>query len=447
MSWTNICADAEALEVTFDAQTHFEDGFDFLHIVDSSGAELAGSPFTGDRLAGKTVFVRGNKVVLRLETDSAVSDWGFKVASIFVRRADPNPLTVARQDLTVFWEVQNQGAVTAPAPWYGGVYVSTNPAWSTAAIPIRRELVGEPLDSSANYSQITTLSVPNVGAGDYYLILRAEDEQQSTNELATPLRIENVDLAAIGLKAPASAAPQEQISVTWIATNRTSRAALPDWYDYLYIRQGPNSNFVDRVWRNATVPAGGTYSVKRTVTIPTVAAGTYDLEIQVNPRDLAETNLTNNLISVPISIVAADLVGVTAVIDGAVAGGEWFSAGFTVSNASSATAYGPWHDVVYLSRTNRLTAEAIQVAEAAQYDAVSPHTTYIQYFDLNLSADYTGDWFLLFQADGATNLSDGNMEDNVVAVPLRINAADLIPTSFRATIGGSTHLVASPQQT
>ena len=79
--WTYTVAGAGELRLTFDSQTKLESP-DKLHILDASGNEAEGSPFTGTTLAGQTVVVTGDTVKLQLETDENITRWGFKVTSV-----------------------------------------------------------------------------------------------------------------------------------------------------------------------------------------------------------------------------------------------------------------------------------------------------------------------------------------------------------------------------
>ena len=78
--WAYTIKDAVSLNVTFDAQTNMEDGFDYLYIYDADGKEVG--KYTGTSLAGKTITVNGNTVKIKLATDKAGTAWGFKVTDV-----------------------------------------------------------------------------------------------------------------------------------------------------------------------------------------------------------------------------------------------------------------------------------------------------------------------------------------------------------------------------
>ncbi len=78
--WSYRLDGASSLNVTFDARTEMEDGFDYLYILDGSGKEVG--KYTGKELAGKTVSVPGDTVQIRMASDDAGNVWGFKVTSV-----------------------------------------------------------------------------------------------------------------------------------------------------------------------------------------------------------------------------------------------------------------------------------------------------------------------------------------------------------------------------
>ncbi len=80
-AYTLSCS-ATSINVTFDSQTLVEQGFDFIYVMDGSGVNIGGSPFTGRDLAGATKIVPGNTVKIRLTSDASVNSYGYKVTNV-----------------------------------------------------------------------------------------------------------------------------------------------------------------------------------------------------------------------------------------------------------------------------------------------------------------------------------------------------------------------------
>jgi len=73
---------AASLIVTFSGDTKVESSYDKIYITDAGGANINGSPFTGNVLAGKTVIVPGKTVKIYITSDSSINYYGYKVTNI-----------------------------------------------------------------------------------------------------------------------------------------------------------------------------------------------------------------------------------------------------------------------------------------------------------------------------------------------------------------------------
>lgn len=78
--WIYTDKNAENLDVTFDSRTNVEESFDYIYIYDSQNNEIG--KYTGTELAGKTVELSGNTVKIKLVSDKAGEEWGFKVTDV-----------------------------------------------------------------------------------------------------------------------------------------------------------------------------------------------------------------------------------------------------------------------------------------------------------------------------------------------------------------------------
>lgn len=95
-TWTCVVdGNIAAVEITFDAQTSLLNG-DFIHLTNGVGTPIAGSPFTGQSLAGQTKTVAGNTARIRLVTDGAGQDYGFRITNIVGVPAGNPDLTITK---------------------------------------------------------------------------------------------------------------------------------------------------------------------------------------------------------------------------------------------------------------------------------------------------------------------------------------------------------------
>ncbi len=87
--WVYTSAGAEKLTVTFSAETAMEPGFDSLQLYDGKKNRIG--TYTGTELAGQSVEIPGDTVILRLVSDASGSAYGFSVSSIVPYVFQPVP--------------------------------------------------------------------------------------------------------------------------------------------------------------------------------------------------------------------------------------------------------------------------------------------------------------------------------------------------------------------
>lgn len=84
-----LAGSPSAIAVTFDALTQVESGYDKIYVMDGSGVNITGSPFTGTELAGQTKQISGATVKIRLTSNGSVNYYGFKVTNVSVGDTTP----------------------------------------------------------------------------------------------------------------------------------------------------------------------------------------------------------------------------------------------------------------------------------------------------------------------------------------------------------------------
>ena len=125
-----------------------------------------------------------------------------QVVPITITTADLTPTAftapssaTAQEAISLSWTVTNQGTGTAQRSWADYVFLSTDPVYSGSDTHVF--FVGAPtaLAVGANYSRTQTVTVPNVPAGDYYLILRVDhhnfvyEADETNNQAVVPITI------------------------------------------------------------------------------------------------------------------------------------------------------------------------------------------------------------------------------------------------------------------
>ena len=79
--YTYTCPGAEYLKLTFSQNTQFESNCDWLYIYD--GKENLLESYTGNALAGQTITIQGDTVVLNLTSDGSATRYGFSLDAVY----------------------------------------------------------------------------------------------------------------------------------------------------------------------------------------------------------------------------------------------------------------------------------------------------------------------------------------------------------------------------
>ena len=224
-----------------------------------------------------------------------------------------------QQSISVSWTVDN---FVSPLPedatadlWQDNLYISPSPTCCEGAIFLGSWSHAGGLTLNERYTQTQTVTVPDLPAGDYYVIVRidvtdAQAEIDEDNAISTRIRITTPDLVATSLRAPGAsvvASAQQVIPASWIVSNRGTGPTLASWQDTLYISPSPTccaGAMPLGTWPSPTalVPHGS-YQQTRPITVPTLAAGSYYLIVWTNATgSLHEEDDDNSRLAIPVTI-------------------------------------------------------------------------------------------------------------------------------------------------
>ncbi|MEK7676988.1 MAG: pre-peptidase C-terminal domain-containing protein, partial [Verrucomicrobiota bacterium] len=227
--------------------------------------------------------------------------------------------------LVVRYAITNQGTVSISGKWQWAdtFYVSTNAFLDASATQIAIFYENQSLPASAVYSRTNVVTIPDVAAPNYYLLLKADGQNQigeiseGNNVWAVPMTNNLPDLAASNLQAFGEAVIGRTIQVTYAVTNRGVLPIVAEWYDGSFLSSNATWDAGDVRIGDAYVDLalgfGDGYLVTNNATLPKWPPGTYYLIARADANNwLVESNEANNAISVPITLTAPVLpVGVT----------------------------------------------------------------------------------------------------------------------------------------
>ena len=227
-----------------------------------------------------------------------------------------------------------------------------------------------------------------------------------------------------------------QINIEWTVTNNGTESANAYWYDSVYLSTDETLDAEDldleQFWTGDLRPvaAGGSYTASTTVTLRGAAPGNHFLLIQTDEYDdQRETDETDNVLAVPVSVTAANLAPIELDVPETAASGSAISVSWTVENTSDLPADADWYDYFYLSIDAVFDSTDQQLAGFSG-STIAPGENYSSTQSLSLYQASPGPQYLLLVVDGDQALGETDEVDNVLAMPINIGLPNLIVSSI-----------------
>ena len=362
--------------------------------------------------------------------------------------------------ISVSWSVLNSGAVPANADWYDSVYLSNDQTWDSGDrwIAAFWEAARSPLAANTSYTDTQNITIPsNAEIGDKYLIFVTDqyssfsppNQQAETNEndnaYAVAITLGAPDLIISGATASSSGVVNGSINVSWTVKNQGTTDAPADWYDVIYLSTdnifgNGNDSYITEQYISTQTPlaANGSYTINREVNLPNVTPGNYYIYVHTDSYNYqGETNNNNNYSQAfAITIGAPDLIVSNVTAPEAAALGEAVSLSWTVQNQGTVEAPADWTDYIYWSSNDTYDGSDtfITSISAAAQTPVAAGASYSKTQNITLpnQVNSVGNGYLIVRADGNNAQGETNENNNNRAIPIRIDAPDLIVSNATA---------------
>jgi hypothetical protein len=369
------------------------------------------------------------------------------------------PSTVSGlEPVTVTWTDDNIGDAVAeafytfsPQQWYDNLYLSTNQEVSPGAVQIGTNYftyyqpnsypVTNLLAPGQTLTNIQTVNIPEVRAGNYYLVVlvnadnQVDEYNRNNDTLAMPITVVPQDMAVVSMTAPPAADSRDTIQVGWNVTNNSAGTIYPNWTDKVYVSPDPvldgQAVLLGSFQETNTLNVNSNYLASNPVTLPGLAPGNYYLLVSVNAfGTIVETNLSNNFASIPIDIGSPDLAAQSLVMSTNLSSQEPLGVVYSAANVAGVEAVPTWIDQIFLSRDGTIEAGNISLGIYNQNLPAPVGTSYTNLIDTVVPGVPAGNYFVLLDVDANGYFAEPNLANNLLAQPVQISNPDLTPTNF-----------------
>ena len=372
--------------------------------------------------------------------------------------------------IPVSWTVSNIGLTsTTNKKWYDSVFLSTDQVYDEGDIEVASKSKGSkysryttPLAAGESYTLEENITLDNdIELGNYYLLFVVDDvndryynyhddysygRQAETDETdnvkVVPIELieSNADLNITPGTVPASAKINETITLDWTVTNEGTDAALANsWQDKVYVSDDEYLDEGDLEIDSQTnelepfLAADDSYSTQSNIYLSNeIKAGDkYLLFVTDTDKEQGETDETNNVKAVPISLNIPD-VDLSLTVDRSPASAVVQSEptiSWTVTNNGTEAALSPsWRDYIYLSDDEVYDEGEDRYVGYSTYnndDLLAAGESYTKSRTIDIPQTKTGERYLLFVSDFKDTQADTDRTNNTVAVPIDIKAPNL----------------------
>ncbi|MFN6484393.1 MULTISPECIES: CARDB domain-containing protein [unclassified Nostoc] len=358
----------------------------------------------------------------------------------------------AGSTIQLSYEIENQGNASAGYS-YTKFYLSQDLSLGSEDIFLGDDYVDNIL-SGYYRSESTTLTIGNsVAAGSYYLVYQADgynyvaESNENNNAVADVINITKPDLIVQNTSNPSSAAAGSSIQLNYQIKNQGNASAVASNTKF-YLSQDLNIGNED-VYLGydyvSGIAAGSYSSESTTVNIGSnITAGNYYLAyIADGDGNVAESNETNNGIAGVITITPtqkSDLIVQNTSAPSTASVGSTIQLSYQIKNQGVGGAVATTTKF-YLSKDNAFSNDDVLLGSDG-VNAIAAGATSSETASLIVNnAIATGNYYLLYQADGAGNAVESNETNNFASKAIAITQADLIiqnAVSPSTTAVGST---------
>ena len=389
------------------------------------------------------------------------------VASAQAKDFSDNSISVARlgETIQLTWTVENIGVATTNSFWDDYIYLSDDEFFDNLDTLVDSRFISSPLtplDIGETYDLTQTVTIPNSAAtGNRFLLFwtdrfnRQGESSDSDNTLAIPielvapnLEVSTTQVTDINDNPISQAVAGETIKLGWTIENTGTVATTSSfWQDYVYLSDDAvfdnsdtliSSRFINPPF--IPLEPGETYDIlPQDITLPSSVSGgdRFLLFWTDHFNNQGETDNDDNILAVPIEVFVPNLeVSAAQVTDTAgdpltsITLGQSINLSWTTQNNSiTVDALGNWSDQVYISDDTTFDFSDTFLASqfTGSFTPLAAGDSYtITLNNITIPLTGVGDRFLLFIADSNGEQSETDESDNIVVIPIQVNAPPVV---------------------
>lgn len=329
------------------------------------------------------------------------------------------------QKLNLQWTVTNEGSGRADAPWTDCL-VFVDDLVPTRVLQLACVPRATPLNSGAAYEGTALVEIPNVGPGNWKIVLvtdRGEavpESNEADNAVSSPVvPIRHPNLMIADLVTSPTGSEGQPLHIVYQVWNTGPVPASCRWREAIYLssedRRG-DDRYLGSLSCTGELEPGGNKIRRATVQLPGGIQGLFRVLVILNPdADPPEVNADDNMaISNSFVVGSPDLaIASLAPAPGGAVLGEAVHFSWRVTNPSGFPVWSDWLDCVFLAPAEQPQAE-IKLGCLPNPRPLMAGTSYDAASTFTIPPLPEGQYWLILRTDANQSISEYNENNNEV---------------------------------
>ncbi|NET08656.1 MAG: hypothetical protein F6K16_28965 [Symploca sp. SIO2B6] len=354
------------------------------------------------------------------------------------------------QPTTISWSVQNTGNSSTQASWSDRIYISDSPDFDPQSATLLEfknnpKALGASVDDDNSYTQEATITLTDISPGEKYLFIVTDSDEtqgeidETNNIFSTQITVVTADLQVVATNVPEQVVLNQPTQVSWTVQNTGDGPAQGSWTDTVYLSDSPtlDASAIPLYPEQISIALGissedNEYTQTAEITISGSITGTKYLLFVTDDQDAqTETNESNNIRAVEITLTAPDLQPSVTVPETVISGNS-VAIDWNVENVGTAsTPDTAWVTHFYWSKTENI--EDAELIETVTTETIlAPAHQDSGTFSLDLPLDAEGQYYLIMVTDAEGAIAEVNVSDlsaesnNTIIQPINVELAPYI---------------------
>ena len=344
--------------------------------------------------------------------------------------------------ISVSWKIKNTGLGAASGSWYDAIYLSNDAVLDVTDTYLGAVINPSALNASQNYTQSTSVTLPNGISGNYYIFIESDkygyigevnnsnNSARDTGKMVVTLT-PPPDLIVTTVTRPSVAFSGATANLTYVIKNNgTGETRSGGWYDRVYLSTekvlNGTSYQLKTNYHSGDLKVDSSYSITTSVTLPNYISGKYFFVVQtdLNNNEYEHASESNNtkgsdtikvILTPPPDLIITNLSSVDTASNS-----EYVLINYNVINDGGTSTTNDFSEALYLCPTPTFNSSVSTIIGTKYHYPLDTKDTAKVSQNFPISKTLKGTYYLFVVADYYNQINEVSNEGNNVSSGFKI---------------------------